>query len=57
MADIETHMSVSKKRNPVKLKYTTFVANDNSKTKKDGDEEVSLQEAFKKYRKAKQVCY
>lgn len=55
MADNEVRVAESGQKNVVKLKYTT---NENSFVISDGgdDENISLQEAFKRYREAKQVC-
>ena len=54
MADARTHMSNSPQNSDNKLKYTTFIGNTSSPESKVEDG-VSLQEAFKRYRKARQV--
>lgn len=54
MADSEQILTDSKQENEVHFKYTTYETNYIvSDTKKDDN--ISLQEAFKRYREAKQV--
>ena len=54
MADTGSHMSNSTQKSSNKLKYTTFVGNGDVTASKT-NENVSLQEAFKRYRKQRQV--
>lgn len=54
MADTGSHMSSPSQKPDIKLKYTTFTGNGDATVSKS-EENISLQEAFKRYRKAKQV--
>ena len=56
MADTGSHMSNSlvSQKSVNKLKYTTFVGNGDM-TSSQTSQNVSLQEAFKRYRKQRQV--
>ena len=49
------HMSKPIKKNELKFKYTSFVAGTANSQSENKDDSPSLQEAFKAYRKARQV--
>jgi hypothetical protein len=55
MADSDQNLTVSKQENAVHFKYTTYETN-YIVTDNRADDNISLQEAFKRYREAKQVC-